>query len=87
MARALTLVVLTLLVAPLAPGVATAAEPYRVGPGDVLEVAVHGRPDLSRLPTVQTTGGVYLPRASYVEVAGLTTSEIEGCITPLLGLP
>ena len=45
-------------------------EPYRVGPGDVLEVAVDGRPDLSRLPTVQTTGGVFLPRAGDVEVDG-----------------
>jgi len=82
--RALALGVLTLLIATLAPGPATAAEPYRVGPGDVLEVVVHGRPDLSRLPTVQTTGGVFLPRVGYVEVTGLTTGEIEGRVTPLL---
>jgi polysaccharide export outer membrane protein len=72
------------LAATLAPGGAIAAEPYHVGPGDVLEVVVHGRADLSRLPTVQTTGGVFLPRAGYVEVAGLTTGEIGARITPLL---
>jgi polysaccharide export outer membrane protein len=66
------------------------AAPYRVGPGDVLEVAVDGRPDLSRLPTVQTTGRVFLPRAGEVEVHGLTTDEIAARVAPLIadeGLP
>jgi len=58
--------------------------PYRVGPGDVLEVAVDGRPDLSRLPTVQTTGRIWLPRAGDVEVGGLTPDEISVRIAPLL---
>lgn len=58
--------------------------PYRVGPGDVLEVAVDGRPDLSRLPTVQTTGRVFLPRAGEVEVHGLTTDEIAARVSPLV---
>jgi protein involved in polysaccharide export with SLBB domain len=57
---------------------------YRVGPGDVLEVVVDGRPDLSRLPTVQTTGSVWLPRAGEVEVRGLSTGEIAARVTPLL---
>lgn len=57
---------------------------YRVGPGDVLEVVVDGRPDLSRLPTVQTTGSVWLPRAGEVEVRGLSTGEIAARLTPLL---
>jgi polysaccharide export outer membrane protein len=68
----------------VAPGAGAAEEPYRVGPGDVLEVVIDGRADLSRLPTVQTTGGVFLPKAGYVPVAGLTTVEIEGRLTPLL---
>jgi polysaccharide export outer membrane protein len=69
---------------------AAPAAPYRVGPGDVLEVAVDGRPDLSRLPTVQTTGSVWLPGAGEVEVRGLTTDEIAARVAPLLaeeGLP
>jgi len=63
---------------------ADAPAPYRVGPGDVLEVLVDGRPDLSRLPTVQTTGAVWLPWAGQVEVRGLTTGEIASKVTPLL---
>lgn len=82
--RALALAALTLLAATVAPGGARASEPYRVGPGDVLDVVIDGRADLSRLPTVQTTGGVYLPRAGYVEVAGLATDEIAARITPLV---
>jgi polysaccharide export outer membrane protein len=59
-------------------------EPYRVGPGDVVEVAVDGRPDLSRMPTVQTTGSIWLPRAGDVQVRGLTPAEIAARLQPLL---
>jgi protein involved in polysaccharide export with SLBB domain len=47
-------------------------------------VVVDGRPDLSRLPTVQTTGSVWLPRAGEVDVRGLTPGEIASKVTPLL---
>lgn len=60
------------------------AAPYRVGVGDVLEVAVEGRPDLSRLPTVQTTGTVWVPRAGEVPVRGLTVEEIAARVAPRL---
>jgi len=73
-----------LLLAQAPVATAEASLPYRVGPGDVLEVVVDGRPDLSRLPTVQTTGSVWLPRAGQVEVRGLTTGEIASKVTPLL---
>src|SRR5215831_10983115 len=63
------------------------APPYRVGPGDVIEVVVDGRPDLSRMPTVQTTGSVWLPRAGDVEVRGLTTAEIAARVAPRLAGP
>ena len=75
---------LVLLLAQVPAAVAEAPPPYRVGPGDVLEVVVDGRPDLSRLPTVQTTGGVFLPRAGEVPVQGLTTSEITARVAPLI---
>jgi polysaccharide export outer membrane protein len=61
-----------------------AATGYQVGPGDVLEVTVEGRPDLSRLATVQTTGDIYLPRAGEVPVQGLSVDEIQSAVTPLL---
>jgi len=62
----------------------SSASPYRVGSGDVLEVLVHDHPELSRLPTVQTTGAVFLPRVGDVPVVGLTTGEIAARIAPLL---
>jgi polysaccharide export outer membrane protein len=62
--------------APPVEGAPATTVAYRVGPGDVLEVSVEGRPDLSRLPTVQTTGSVWLPRAGEVAVEGLTPDEI-----------
>ena len=63
---------------------AATGPPYRVGPGDVIEVSVDGRPDLSRMPTVQTTGSIWLPRAGDVDVRGLTTTEISARVTPLI---
>jgi polysaccharide export outer membrane protein len=82
MIQLLAVTPLVALLAQSAPAAAPA--PYRVGPGDVIEVSVDGRPDLSRLPTVQTTGGVWLPRAGDVEVRGLTTAEIAARVAPLL---
>jgi polysaccharide export outer membrane protein len=60
------------------------AAAYRVGPGDVLEVTVAGRPDLARLPTVQTTGVIWIPHLSEVRVDGLTSMEIGTKLTELL---
>jgi polysaccharide export outer membrane protein len=60
------------------------APAYRVGPGDVLEVTVVGRPELARLPTVQPTGVIRLPRLPEIAVAGLTPSEIGSKLTELL---
>jgi polysaccharide export outer membrane protein len=78
------LATLLLLLAQAAYASAQDPAPYRVGPGDVLEVSVAGRPDLSRMPTVQTTGSVWLPRAGEVPVGGLTTDEIAARISPLV---
>lgn len=75
---------LVLLLVQAAYASAQDAAPYRVGPGDVLEVSVAGRPDLSRMPTVQTTGSVWLPRAGELAVGGLTTDEIAARITQLV---
>jgi polysaccharide export outer membrane protein len=93
-----TLVLLALLQAPppaetpAAPG-APAAVPatvpatpgdYEVGAGDVIEVAVYGNDDLSRIPTVQTNGSISLPLLGEVQVAGLTVAEVQRKITNLL---
>jgi polysaccharide export outer membrane protein len=74
--------------APLVP-VAPAAGPaatgdYVVGPGDVIEVAVYGNEDLSRIPTVQTNGSISYPLLGEIQVAGLTIAEVQRKITNLL---
>jgi polysaccharide export outer membrane protein len=84
---------LLLVVAQASPGPAGAAPSpsveaaSRVGSGDVLEVTVRNEPELSRLPTVQTTGAVFLPRAGEVPVAGLTPAEIADRISSRLAAP
>jgi polysaccharide export outer membrane protein len=75
--------------APGAPAAAPAAVPatpgdYEVGPGDVIEVAVYGNDDLSRIPTVQTNGSISLPLLGEVQVSGLTIAEVQRKITNLL---
>jgi polysaccharide export outer membrane protein len=57
---------------------------YEVGPGDMLEVTVFGNDDLSRIPTVQTSGAIALPLLGDVQVAGLTVAEVQRKITNLL---
>ena len=62
----------------------TPAATRRVRAGDVLEVTVAGRPDLSRLRTVQTTGAIWMPRLLEVPVEGLTPGEIGAMLTRML---
>lgn len=71
-----------LVAAPLALFFAQApvSNGYRVGPGDVLEISVAGRPELARLPTVQTTGSIFLPLVGELDARGLTTDEIAARI-------
>ncbi|MBI1354260.1 MAG: hypothetical protein GC160_07935 [Acidobacteria bacterium] len=60
---------------PLQPGGRDAA--YRVGPGDVLEIAVFEVEELSRSAAVAADGRIRLPLIGPVEVQGLTPPEIE----------
>ena len=66
-----------------APAVARSLD-YQVGPGDVLEIAVYGNDDLSRIPTVQTNGAITVPLLGDVQVAGLTVAEVQQAITEKL---
>ncbi|HEX6738284.1 MAG TPA: polysaccharide biosynthesis/export family protein [Vicinamibacteria bacterium] len=70
---------------PAAASPIPASPEYRVGPGDVLEVTVLGNEDLSRTPTVQTSGTIALPLLGEVSVAGLTVAQVKGKVTELLG--
>jgi polysaccharide export outer membrane protein len=62
----------------------SASASYRVGPGDVLEVTVRGREDLSRSLTVKTSGIVSMALVGDVAVAELTTREIQRKLENLL---
>lgn len=57
---------------------------YRVGPGDVLEIAVLGNADLTRSATVQPSGSIAFPLLNEVSVAGLTVGEIQQKMASLL---
>jgi len=63
---------------------ASAGGDYEVGPGDVLDIAVYGNEDLSRVPTVQTNGSITFPLLGEVQVAGLTVAEVQRKVTNLL---
>jgi polysaccharide export outer membrane protein len=62
----------------------SAAGDYRIGPGDVLDIAVFDNNDLSRTPTVQTSGAIALPLLGEVPVVGLTVAEVKQKLTTLL---
>lgn len=51
-----------------------------LGPGDEVEVAVYGAPDLGAHTRITSDGNVSLPLVGYVRVQGLTSSEAEAAI-------
>jgi polysaccharide export outer membrane protein len=51
-----------------------------LGPGDELEVAVYGAPDLSGRTRVSNDGNILVPLVGYIRVAGLSSSEAEATI-------
>ncbi|MFZ0319169.1 MAG: polysaccharide biosynthesis/export family protein [Candidatus Sulfotelmatobacter sp.] len=62
---------------------ATASEnspSLRLGPGDLIEVAVYNVPELATKARIGNNGDVYLPLIDYVHVGGLTTEEAQTLI-------
>jgi len=51
-----------------------------IGPGDEVEVAVYGAPDLSGRNHVSADGNISMPLIDYVRIAGLSSSEAEAAI-------
>ena len=81
---------IALLVAPLvawpqAQNPIGVSGPYRVGPGDVVQITVFEVDELSQPAVVTQQGSLPLPLVGEVEVEGLTTSEIEGKLKSLYG--
>jgi polysaccharide export outer membrane protein len=56
------------------------AQPYRVGPGDKLELFVWKEPDLTRELLVRTDGMVTVPLIGDVEAGGFSTSDLAATI-------
>lgn len=67
--------VATTLPRPDTPLTETQVTPYRIGPGDQLEVSVFGAPDLDRTATVDAAGRFSMPLAGPVTAAGKTPEE------------
>ncbi len=63
------------------PPIETGAQEYRVGPGDVVRVAVFGNADLSSRVTVRPDGRVSLPLIDDVVMAGHTVNELNRDLT------
>ncbi len=63
---------------------AEAAEPYAIGPEDVIEIAVWSNTDLSRTVPVRPDGKISLPLLHDVQAAGLTPTQLQEALTTSL---
>lgn len=75
----------------LAGGVATAADEYRIGPGDVLAISVWERPELTRTVVVRQSGVVTFPPIGEIPAADQTSANLarslEGRLNDFLRRP
>ena len=58
---------------------------YRVGPNDLIDIAVYGVPELSRTVRVNSSGLVSLPLVDQVSLLGLTGQQAEAKIAAAYG--
>ena len=74
---------LVLIAALLLCGVvtATAGQPYRLGPGDELQISVWGHEDLQAEVVVLPDGTIFFPLVNQVKLAGLTIMEAQQLLT------
>ena len=72
---------------PAAEGAAVEGEgrDYRIGPEDVLKIAVYGHPDLTQTVAVQADGTFVFPLLGRVSAADLAPPELERRLADLLG--
>lgn len=59
------------------PGQAEAADGYRIGPEDVLDIAVWNNTTISRTVPVRPDGKISLPLLNDVQAAGLTPTQLR----------
>jgi polysaccharide export outer membrane protein len=78
------IVLLSVMVAPPSSAQPAAVqENYILGPGDTIDIAVYGEPDLSRAVTIKPDGAVSLPLLGEVKAAGKTTSQFAADLARL----
>jgi polysaccharide biosynthesis/export protein len=65
----------------LLPCMPAAAEDYRIGAGDLVKIAVFGSPDLGTEARVSQSGSLTVPLIGPVQVAGLSTAEVESLLS------
>lgn len=65
-------------------GTQQAAQDYRIGPEDLIDISVFDVPEMSRTVRVSATGDVSLPLIGQVRASGLTPAGLEGAITTRL---
>ena len=53
------------------------ADDYRIGPGDVLDIAVWKNPDLTKQLAVLPDGMIHFPLVKGLKVGGITVNELE----------
>ncbi|MFO0629184.1 MAG: polysaccharide biosynthesis/export family protein [Polyangiales bacterium] len=63
------------------PPIEAAVQEYRIGPGDLIRVAVFGNNDLSSRVTVRPDGRMTLPLLGEVSVSGKTVNDVTREIT------
>jgi polysaccharide biosynthesis/export protein len=56
------------------------ASPFKLAPGDLIEVSVYNVPELTTKARIGSSGDVYLPLIDYVHVGGLTVEEAQALI-------
>jgi polysaccharide biosynthesis/export protein len=63
---------------------AAADQPYRLTPGDTVEIALSGLPEQRQRTVIQLDGTIALPAVGSVTVAGLTSTELQSKMEALL---
>jgi polysaccharide export outer membrane protein len=59
-------------------------QPYRLGPGDVLQITVIGKPELSGKFRVSPEGALSFPLVGAIKIADLTTDEVVSSLADRL---
>lgn len=80
----ITVMVVVAAVSLLAPDACPQSSEYKLQPSDVLNITVHGQPDLTTRARVTKDGFITFPLIGKVMATGLTVRELESEIKTLL---